>query len=286
MFYNLLIKFVIHIYSNFTFKEKNLMANLTDSKKINWENYAWVVGIIFLLVGLSSLSVSIVGGIFYVLVAVFIIPKTVLLISTQPKISFLAKRLVRYPIIFLFFVIAFNIVTSAKNQILLDDFMTNKTEIIQKINENIKAGEFSTANATIKKYRDITGMYNNEELKNLLALSETKQAEAKKAEENKAAAEAKAEEAREARAARERSASASSDSAQPSSSASGNTVIQTIGTRVDLRDGSMFGIDEQTVLDINGQYIQRPNIYHIKVGDICTYQQGVRLSADQVSCRR
>lgn len=258
------------------------MVNAAGPIKINWTINAWIIGLIALVLGLTSLSDSFLGGLLYVLIAIITIPKTVLLIANTPKISFLAKWFVRYPLVFLFFIIAFNAVNEAKSKLLIDDFTAHKTEIIQKITVQINAGEFSKANKAISKYKDVLALSQNEDLKSLKQASAQKEDAAKKAKEAKAAVEAKAA----AFAERKRAANAAAISSESSSYSNGNAVIQTIGTRVDLRNGDMFGIDEQTVLDINGQYIQNPTINHIRVGDICSFKQGGRLSADQASCKR
>jgi hypothetical protein len=255
------------------------MANAAATpKKINWAINAWIIGLLALVVGLTSFSDSFIGGLFYVLIAVITIPKTVSLIANTPKISFLAKWFVRYPLVFLFFIIAFGSVGDAKDKVLIDDFTKNNASIVSEIKNEIDAGEFSKANKTIAKYKDVLALYKNEDLNKLTELSVQKEDAAKKAKAAKALAD-------EAKAEKERAESSIRQSAAATTS-SGHTVINTVGTRVDLQNGDMFGIDEQTVLDINGQYIQNPTINHIKIGDVCTFKQGIRTHADQASCKR
>jgi hypothetical protein len=55
---------------------------------------------------------------------------------------------------------------------------------------------------------------------------------------------------------------------------------------IELQNGKSFGIDSQTYLVVNGQRVQNPSEKDVRIGDLCTFVQGVRMYADEVSCKR
>jgi hypothetical protein len=147
-------------------------ANIEFFKK-NKDKFRWIFAVIFILIGISSFGDSIIGGLFYILLGLFLLPPTSSILNKNEKLKISQNNIAWYSIVLILFISSLNFVSSDKTEKIKSEFSGNSAAIINDIQKNIDSNNLADATLKISKY--ISALPANEDLKKLkIALDQKK----------------------------------------------------------------------------------------------------------------
>ena len=159
----------------------------------------WVIAVLLLLYGLPTITKSILGGLFFVIAGLLLLPTTKnLLIQKVPQAALLEKQIVNYIAVAIFAVLGVMATGASEKSALIEKYNANKAAITKEITDLDAAKDFIMAEIKLKPY--LNAMPTDTELR---ALSEKIKANSKQDKEQKAAEKAKEESEKKAAAQRE-----------------------------------------------------------------------------------
>lgn len=159
----------------------------------------WVIAVLLLLYGLPTLTKSVLGGLFFIIAGLALLPTTKnLLIQKVPQAALLDKPIVNYIAVAIFAVLGVMATGASEKAALIEKYTANKEAITKEITDLDAAKDFIMAEIKLKPY--LNAMPTDSELR---ALSEKIKADAKQDKEEKAAKKAKEEADKKAAAQRE-----------------------------------------------------------------------------------
>ena len=154
-------------------KEKT-KANIEFFKK-NKDKFRWIFAVIFILIGISSFGDSIIGGLFYILLGLFLLPPVSSLLNKNEKLKISQNNIAWYSIVLILLISSSNFVGSGKTEKIKSEFSNNSSAIIADIQKDLDGKNFSTANSKLSKYLD--ALPTNGDLKKLKAVLDEKKKE-------------------------------------------------------------------------------------------------------------
>ena len=158
-------------------KVKASYTNLKKGKSI----LRWIFAVTFILFGFSAFEFSIIGGLLYILLGIFLVPQISNVLSNHDKLKFSQNNIVWYSIVLFLLIGAGYLGQLGEIDNKKSDFFKNKTSILAEIEKDINNNSFSDASSKIKKHLDL--LPQDEELKNLkIAIEDKKEQLEKKAE--------------------------------------------------------------------------------------------------------
>jgi hypothetical protein len=147
----------------------------------------WVIAVLLLLYGLPTLTKSVLGGLFFIIAGLALLPTTKnLLIQKVPQAALLDKPIVNYIAVAIFAVLGVMATGASEKAALIEKYTANKEAITKEITDLDAAKDFIMAEIKLKPY--LNAMPTDSELR---ALSEKIKADAKQDKEEKAAKKAK-----------------------------------------------------------------------------------------------
>ena len=156
-------------------KVKASYTNLKKGKSI----LRWIFAVIFILISFSAFEFSIIGGLLYILLGLFLVPQISDVLSNHDKLKFSQNNIVWYSIVLLLFIGGGQLVKIGEIESKKTDFLKNKTSILAEIEKDINNNSFNDASSKIKKHLDL--LPQDEELKNLeVAIEDKKKEKTKK----------------------------------------------------------------------------------------------------------
>jgi hypothetical protein len=139
----------------------------------------WVVGIILILFGVSSLANSIIAGLLSLIAGLLLLPPVVKLLASKEQLSFLATNGWANKVIATVLVIAsISLSSGGQDEKLIASYKADPEKVTNEVKQALDQKDFSLAKIRIEKYLKV--LPNNPELKNLMAQIESEKAEAKK----------------------------------------------------------------------------------------------------------
>lgn len=173
----------------------------------------------------------------------------------------------------------------------LDQWRSNKQEIIKKLESSIESNNLNEAKNTIDKFKVVV---KNDAQFDALVAKYTEVIDKAAAEKlaEKAAYRAKIEKENEEKAAAERAKAAlelKQQARNPSNSTAINgpsQVVSIIGTQIHLANGKWFSINKSTLLHIDGQIYPKSSIDYIQVGYRCRGSGGIEVEPAEIFCEK
>ena len=152
-------------------KTEKIKADIATLQK-NKDKLRWLFAVIFILISFPTFQYSIIGGLLYILLGLFLVPQISVVLSNHDKLKISQNNIVWYSIVLFLLIGAGQLAQLGEIENKKSDYLKNKTSILADIEKDIDNNSFSDASSKVKKHLDL--LPQDEELKNLKIAIEDK----------------------------------------------------------------------------------------------------------------